>query len=267
MRTGVANVYVLIHNRRAFTDIVLTHLVAYTRFLPINRLVLVDDGSTDGAEDVARRWVAAIGSKAEYRRVDGGSVSNALWAGSAHTTDDDVDFAVKLDNDMILFPNWLAVMLAFAQHNPDFDVYGMVCAGEFFETAPEELWKLHDYRAHETDYTGGNFLMRWGKFLETRGMGYDPHPAHYLVGSIDGLHRELSARGELRCCVPHPHLPVFKLDKCLADKYKPYKFYEARGIDHAEIARLTNEYNDAGHCRKRYVNGRVINNMPARAAA
>jgi glycosyltransferase involved in cell wall biosynthesis len=258
----VLDVFVLVKDRREFTELTLKFLFEHTDFAPVHRLVFVDDGSTDGADEACRRWIAKNGI-GELVRVRGGSVTNALFLGSARYLEDPVRFLVKIDNDMILSEDWLTKVLVQAERcGARYDVIGFTTVNEFFPSTPEEIWTERapeDYSLVEVPYTGGNFLMRWDAFRRFRHLGVSPNPAHYIVGSLSEVHRALNARGLLKLAILAPHLPVFKLDKVATAAYDRYRFFERRGIDRAWVEERIEEYFRAGMCRKRLVAGRVVN--------
>lgn len=258
----MVDLVLLVKDRAEFTALVLDRLAACTDLASVRRLLLVNDRSTDGADDVCRTFVKRTGV-GEVVDVEGGSVTNALFLGTAPLLADPPRFLVKLDNDFIVCPGWLATMrLAAARNRFAFDVYGFSTANDFFTSTPAEVATpraAEDYELEPTAYTGGNFLMTWDAFAKTRAIGVTERPANYIAGSVSEVHRRLSIEGRLRCCVLRPHLPVFKLDKALDPAYDAYRFFERAGIDRARIAALVKEYAAAGVSRKDLVAGRVVN--------
>lgn len=55
------DIFMLIKDRKEFTDLTLKFLFAFTDFSLVNRLVLVNDNSTDGADEVCRSWINKMG--------------------------------------------------------------------------------------------------------------------------------------------------------------------------------------------------------------
>jgi hypothetical protein len=258
----VLDVCILVRNRAEFTALALAQLERCTNFSHVRRLLLVNDSSTDGADDVCRGWVRRVGF-GEVVDVRAGTVTNALFQGTEALVDDPPRHLVKLDNDFMVCEGWLEIMLAqVALCRGRFEVYGFSTPNDFFVSAPDDVWNPHaaeDYALEPTAYTGGNFLIQWGAFLRTRHLGVTQSPTSYVTGSISEIHRRLSIEGRLRCCVVKPHLPVFKLDKALDPAFDGYRFFERRGLDRARIASLVHEYAAAGSSRKDLVGGRVVN--------
>ncbi len=256
------DVCILVRDRAEFTALVLEHLERCTDFSRVRRLLFVNDGSTDGADEVCRDWARRVGI-GETVDVRGGSVTNALFHGTAPLLADPPRYLVKVDNDFIVCEKWLEIMLAqVALCRGRFEVYGFSTVNDFFTSTPEAVWTEHapeDFALEPTAYTGGNFLIQWDAFLRTRSLGVTETPASYVSGSVSEIHRRLSIEGKLRSCVVKPHLPVFKLDKALDPAFEGYRFFERRGIDRARIASLVREYAAAGSSRKDLVGGRIVN--------
>jgi glycosyltransferase involved in cell wall biosynthesis len=262
MVMGRINVFFLVHNRMEYTRLALKHLYRFTNFDLVNRLVFVDDNSTDGAEKVCEDYLGATG-KEEIVHIQAGTVTGALYHGSAHTTlleqDEGVEYMVKLDNDLILAEEWLDKVCYLLQQNRWFDVVGFLCPGEFFPGPPELVWKKCPYYAHyirTVPYTGGNFIMRWPLFIEQRedflhlAAGVGNRHEDYSVGSICSYQERLSREEKLRIGAIHPHLPVFKLDKCLHPRWEVYEFYKKRGINRQHCWDLVEVYRQKGYSRK-----------------
>jgi glycosyltransferase involved in cell wall biosynthesis len=257
----VLDIFLLVKNRREFTDLALSHLYEFTDFSRVHRFVLVDDESSDGAAEICRDWIRRTG-RGEIVRVKGGSVSNALFLGTHRFLNDPVRWVVKLDNDFIVSEDWLTKVLVQAESRHPYDVIGFTTVNEFFPSSPEEIWAERapeDYRLVPVPYTGGNFLMKWETFKRFRHLGVVPNPKNYIVGSLSEIHRALTEHGLMKVALIAPHLPVFKLDKIVAAAYGPYGFFERRGIDRAWVEERIEEYFLAGMCRKRFVEGRVVN--------
>lgn len=170
---------------------------------------------------------------------------------------------VKLDNDIILSEDWLRKIYVQAErHYSIFDVFGFTTVNEFFPSSPEEVWAQRlpeNYTLTPVPYTGGNFLMKWNVFKKFRHVGIVKNPAHYIVGSLSEVYKSMSMKGLLSIAIISPHLPVFKLDKVAVRKYDQYKFFEKKGIDRRWIEDLIEKYYVTGVCRKRLVNGRIVN--------
>jgi glycosyltransferase involved in cell wall biosynthesis len=92
--------------------------------------VVVDDGSTDGTGDIARRsaaqhpWVTVVERADRGFRAPGGGVMEAFHDGFAAVTVTDWDFLVKLDGDVLLEPDYFEQCLARFDANPRLGIGG-----------------------------------------------------------------------------------------------------------------------------------------------
>jgi hypothetical protein len=258
----VLDLVVLVKDRAEFTALALEFLERFTTLARVRRLLLVNDASTDGADQVCRAWSRRVGV-GEVVDVEGGTVTNALFRGTERLLEDPPRFLVKLDNDFIVCERWLEVARTQLELSRGaFDVVGLSTANDFFASKPADVWAdraPEDFELEPTAYTGGNFLITWEAFARTRALGVTECPANYVTGSVSEIHRRLSIEGRLRCSVVRPHLPVFKLDKALDPAFDAYEFFGRRGIDRARSAALVREYAARGASRKDLVGGRIVN--------
>ena len=258
----IINIFMLVKNRKEFTDLALQYLFQFTDFKLVNKLVIVDDCSNDETVEVCRYWIrkADIG---EIVSITGGSVTNALYFGSEPYLHDEVKYMVKLDNDMIVSENWLNILYTQAEKNYNcYDIFGFTTVNEFFKSTFNEIWSKmppEKYSLRAVPYTGGNFLMKWEIFKKYRNIGVIKNPSHYICGSLSEVHKLLGEKNLVKIAIVHPHLPVFKLDKVAAIEYDEYEFFDKRQIDKKMINRLIEKYYHEGLCRKRLIGGRIIN--------
>lgn len=256
------NIFMLVKNRKEFTDLALEYLFKFTDFKLVNKFVIVDDCSNDETIEVCRSWIrkADIG---EIVNIKGGSVTNALYFGSEPYLHDQVKYMVKLDNDMIVSENWLNILYTQAEKNYNcYDIFGFTMVNEFFKSTFNEIWSIkppNEYSLKPVPYTGGNFLMKWEVFKRYRNIGVIKNPSHYICGSLSEVHKLLEEKNFVKIAIVNPHLPVFKLDKVADREYDEYKFFDKRQIDKKMIKRLIEQYYHEGLCRKRLIGGRIIN--------
>jgi len=260
----MVDIFMLVKDRKEFTALALDFLERFTNFTYVHRLVLVNDSSTDGAAELCREWVERVG-KGEVIDIAGGTVTNALYRGSEPYLDDPVRWMIKLDNDLILSEEWLDKMFLQAKRMIDeVDMIGFPMVQEFFPTSPEEAWtdrEPQDYKVGRAPYTGGNFIMKWDYFKRIRHYGVVEKPENYLQNSLSELHHLMNSKGVLKVGVIVPALPVFKLDKVILSKYRPYQFLERRGIEADWIREKIQEYHHAGMCRKKLVGDQLLNDF------
>lgn len=103
--------YVVIpaYNEGAFVEKMLRSLIDQT--LPPAKAVLVDDNSTDSTYNIASEieaewpWIEVIKTSAENIHLPGSKVIKAFYEGYKHL-DDNYDFIVKLDADLVLPSNY-----------------------------------------------------------------------------------------------------------------------------------------------------------------
>ncbi len=133
-------------------------MIENTDWTHVNQLVVYDDGSTDGTweylqEAVNRVPVPTILEQTKYRS------PVALTNKFVRTTDG--DWFVKLDNDVMLPPNWLPEMLGVLERNPDIELLGME-AGMGGRPDPEGWDGV--YYFEPSSHIGGVGLMKTTKF-------------------------------------------------------------------------------------------------------
>lgn len=139
----------LTRNRREFTRATLAALLANTDWPLVRRIVLYDDGSVDGATDVARKFRAPV--ETVFRSVDLGSpvaVMNHFL-----TTDVVADVFAKIDSDTMLPPGWLSVCARMMEQNPHVSLLGLEA---MHRVEPQPANRM----ARPAEYIGGIGMMR-----------------------------------------------------------------------------------------------------------
>ncbi len=113
------------YNRLAFTEASFEQLIAATDWDLVRRLVIHDDGSTDGSAEYLLRRAA------EFAESSGVEVDICVKrvGGPVAVMNHYLDFApaeimVKCDNDVVVPPGWLNVLLATAKVNSAMDAIG-----------------------------------------------------------------------------------------------------------------------------------------------
>jgi poly-beta-1,6-N-acetyl-D-glucosamine synthase len=92
--------------------------------------VVVDDGSSDGTGDIARRyaeahpWVTVVARENRGFRAPGGGVMEAFHDGLAAVTVPDWEYLVKLDGDVLLEADYFEQCLARFDENPRLGIGG-----------------------------------------------------------------------------------------------------------------------------------------------
>lgn len=124
--------YVVIpaYNESAFVEKMLESLVAQT--LPPAKAILVDDNSTDSTYSMAtefkreNEWIEVVKTSAENIHLPGSKVIKAFYEGYKHL-DEDYDFIVKLDADLILPPDYFEKIAQVFIQSPKAGMAGGFC--------------------------------------------------------------------------------------------------------------------------------------------
>ena len=128
------DVIYLTHNRREFTELTFRLLIQNTNWRLVDRLIVYDDNSTDGARKEVESRLEVVPVPSEIRDHDWGSpvaVMNDYIASTEATR-----FA-KVDNDLALPPGWLDVFVSVMDANPHVQLLGSESP---FMGPPPEGW-------------------------------------------------------------------------------------------------------------------------------
>ncbi len=114
------------HNRLAFTQASFEALLEHTDWRLVDRLVVLDDASSDGTAD----WLAAEVANFDGRTGQRADFESARFGGPVaamnHALDlDPCTVLAKIDSDVIVCPGWLDRMLDVLDEHPELDVLGM----------------------------------------------------------------------------------------------------------------------------------------------
>lgn len=113
----------LAYNRRAYTEASFRLLHENTDWRMVSRLIVYDDGSEDGTAEHLQEAGLLIGVPAfEFRRQRFGSPP-ALMNDYLATTEADV--FVKIDNDILMPPNWIESALSVLERHPELELLGL----------------------------------------------------------------------------------------------------------------------------------------------
>jgi glycosyltransferase involved in cell wall biosynthesis len=107
-------------------------------------MVIVDDGSTDGTDEVAKKaaaqseWIRVINRADRGYRKPGGGVVDAFYDGYAQIGSLDWEYVVKLDGDLSFAPDYFEQCFARFQQNAKLGIGGgTVCKQENGQLIPE----------------------------------------------------------------------------------------------------------------------------------
>ncbi len=146
-------------NRLRFTQESFSALVANTDWSKVKGLYIHDDGSTDGTfewlEEQALKWRKKTEFVLHGDRL-GGPVAAINWY--LDVVDPEVDTFAKIDNDFVVCPRWLDVMLHLHYLNPNIDIYGI----EPMKGTPTAITDetIREFKLEEAEHIGGKGLIR-----------------------------------------------------------------------------------------------------------
>ncbi len=156
----------LTHNRREFTELTFELLVQNTNWDLVDKLIVYDDHSIDGAREEVESRIGRVPVDAEIRDHDWGSPVAVM---NHYVASADSDLFAKVDNDLALPPAWLDSFKGVMDKNPDLLLLGSESP---FMGPPPEDWD-GTYTWTPWRHIGGNGLMRTDFFRLTGPMGVD----------------------------------------------------------------------------------------------
>ena len=194
-RGSVVNIELLYlaWNRLEMTKTSFRLLKANTNWSLVDRLVVYDDGSTDGTAEYLEEAGAAIGVPAFYfRRTKFRSPTAIMNDAFARS---EADVIAKIDNDIAVPPAWLDITAGIMGASPELQALGMEAArtGVFGGDAEAYSWI-------QGSHMGGVGLIRTSAITK-------PLPSMGRYGWTEYQHRH-----RLMCGWVTPDLPVVQLD-------------------------------------------------------
>jgi hypothetical protein len=160
------DVLYLTHNRRAFTELTFELLVENTNWDLVDRRIVYDAGSIDGAREEVVTRLDRVPVPSEIRDHDFHSpvaVMNDYIRGA------ESDLFAKVDNDLALPPAWLDAFVDVMSRYPDLQLLGS--ESPFMGPPPVDWNGVYTYTSWR--HIGGNGLMRTKFFTESGPMDVD----------------------------------------------------------------------------------------------
>lgn len=131
-----------IHNEEAFLKSTLDSILLQT--IPPKKVILVNDNSTDGTENIINQYCTAsslfqkLNTISSTKHMPGSKVINAFNKG-LEVLDQHYDVIVKLDADVILPTNYFEVICSHYQKNKNLGI----CGGFIYEQNNAGEWMLN----------------------------------------------------------------------------------------------------------------------------
>lgn len=190
-------------NRLEFTKQSLKCLAANTNWNLITKMVVYDDGSTDGAGEWANQFCRELPVPSfEYREVTfhaPAAIMNDFLASC------EAPLFAKVDNDIAMPPGWLDVLYDVMARNPRVELLGC----EYGQAlGPREGWD-GEYQAMPCRHIGGVGLMRTETFFRN-----PPLASKGRSGFTEFQHRFKPPRSWVS-----PDMPVVQLDRVPEDPW------------------------------------------------
>lgn len=186
-------------NRLEFTKASMAMLRANTNWGIVRRLVIYDDRSEDGTQEWLIEQVEQLKNEGVEVRFWNVQTGGAVAAMNRYLDDDPADRFAKVDNDIVVPPEWLDELTAVMDANPEIELLGME-GGMVERPWPEPIQRTWEPSSH----IGGVGLMRSDAFLSRPRI--KPHSTYFGLTEFQHIHEPV--RGWI-----NPDLLCFCLDR------------------------------------------------------
>lgn len=232
-----ANIIVLVYNRLEYTNIMCYHLYKYTDFDLVNKLIFVNDGSTDGADRVCQSWCDLKGI-GKVINIDGGNVTRATYEGLKYLDQYPTDYIIKLDNDFIVSEAWLNIAIRTISMNK-FNVVG------FKPSLDNTSWDINNsIRNINVGHTGGIFISdtdTMDKYRFTTSKAEVGLYDYTYTSYSDMIYSKIDT---LKIGVFFPALPMFSLDRQAFQSWDNSNLMLRGRLNPERMAELSRKYQD-----------------------
>lgn len=174
------------YNRLEFTRASFGLLLANTNWELVDRLLVFDDGSTDGTREFLDDMIGNAPVSAHLAHCGWGSPIKIM---NHYLGDGPADLFAKVDNDIAVPPGWLDALLAVLDEHPEVELLGMEGGQTRLAWRDGEPWD-GTYTWRPSSHIGGVGLMRTEAFLSRPALV--PHGRH---GFTNWQHEQEPVRG------------------------------------------------------------------------
>jgi hypothetical protein len=210
------DVLYLCHGRLEFTQASLPTLIANTDWDMVNQFVVYNDAAAPG--DPTGDWVCEQIEpieQATFRATNLGSPVSVMNHYIRRATG---EMFAKVDNDIIVPPDWLIDLVDVMESDPDLELLGMQ------PDMAKGVWEPGMPRYQECSHIGGVGLMRVSAF---RGNDRSLPTANGRFGFTEWQHEYEPKRAWIR-----PDLMTFELDRLPVEPWKSIADdYKERGLN------------------------------------
>jgi hypothetical protein len=255
-----------IWNRKEFVDLALQSLDKYLDFRKVNKLLLLDDYSEDGAGELASKW-ASKHPCAVYKQARNPGMSTAWPLFEAHrildTTNRAKWLAIWLSDWYMCQPLIPVVEEAMALAGKSIDVLSSVTLRVTKDTlvSPKDVLKGKRRRSNPRSSVRGGFNCFRSNFLRRVRPKLTTWAS--ISSTFNGLFRQLGITYSCHWIEPPP--AFLHIDEDIPGNKLTQHFYKSEGLDVAKLLRLTQEYHKRGWCRNWVVNKDTVVRAPVGA--
>lgn len=232
------------YNEEEFLPVTLDSLLAQTH--PIDRIMIVDDGSSDGTVSICKSYsetydnISFVTNLKKEKRASGSKVVRAFNLGFKQLPTNEYDLIAKIDSDIGFPPHYFETIIKAFEQDPKLGLYGGICT-----ILKEGNWK-NEVVAKIDHVRGALKTYRYEAFRQMEGlrtiMGWDSidefllrfngwkvacdptlKVKHYRVThSINGWYKECQLNGEVYRNLGYNPLIAFTSSAKVALKKRPY---------------------------------------------